>query len=124
MVALNGSSNDPLLLSIAVEDPSDRKTLAGHQSTVNLVRYSADGRFLVTASRDKTIRIWNAKSGAEIKSFRGHQDWVWSAVFTADGQKILSGGGGATTQDPGTDWSLRLWSVEPIDPTPSQEIKE
>jgi WD40 repeat protein len=113
---LNGSSNDPVLLSISVDKPRDRRRLRGHRSTVNWVRHSADGRFVVSASRDRTIRIWDAKTRAELERFRGHQDWVWSAVFTPDGQQILSGGGGGPSETKGTDWSLRLWQVEPNEP--------
>ena len=101
-----GALNDPLLLSISVADPSSWTTLDGHASTVNWVGFSPDGRF------DRTIGVWNSITGAQVKSFRGHRDWVWSAVFTADGQQILSGGGGASNDDPGTDWALRLWDFE------------
>jgi WD40 repeat protein/tRNA A-37 threonylcarbamoyl transferase component Bud32 len=121
LVALNGSSNNPVLLSISVSDPKDRKTLIGHKSTVNWVRYSPDGEFFVTASRDKTIRIWNADTNSEIEVIRGHQDWVWSAVFTPDGKRILSGGGGQSTEDPGTDFSLRLWNVDELAPQPTSD---
>ncbi len=115
LVALNGGLGDPLLLSISVEDPKDRKTLTGHKSTVNWVRFSADGRLFVTASRDRTIRIWNTKTESEIEVLSGHRDWVWSAVFTPGGHRILSGGGGKATEDPGTDFSLRLWRVGKTD---------
>jgi WD40 repeat protein len=88
------------------------------------VRYSADERFFVTASRDKTIRIWDASTGAEVECLRGHRDWVWSAVFTPDGQGVLSGGGGEDSQSTGSDWSVRLWRLGPPVSAPTYDIKK
>jgi len=46
------------------------------------------GRSL-TASRDKTARLWEADSGSLLATFQGHDDVVQSAAFSADGQRVL-----------------------------------
>jgi WD40 repeat protein len=55
-------------------------TLTGHSFTVNDVRFSRDGRWLVTASADGTARIWDAKSGSPRLILLSHGDKDWLAV--------------------------------------------
>jgi WD40 repeat protein len=46
--------------------------LSGHSAQVNRVIYAPDGRTIVTASDDKTIRFWNTETGRERAVLRGH----------------------------------------------------
>ena len=43
------------------------------RAAVNRAAFSADGRHIVTASRDKTARIWDAETGQEVRALTGHQ---------------------------------------------------
>ena len=56
--------------------------LRGHQSFVNSASFSPDGSRIVTASNDKTARIWNARNAREIAILRGHSAGVSSAAFS------------------------------------------
>jgi WD40 repeat protein len=62
--------------------------------------FSADGSRVVTASYDRTARIWDGTSGKEIALLRGHDDWVKSAVFSADGSRIVTAS---------SDGTARVW---------------
>jgi len=44
-------------------DYSNTKTLHGHDHSISTVRFTPDGERLVSASRDKTIRVWEVASG-------------------------------------------------------------
>ena len=57
---------------------------------------------MVTASRDKKARIWNAKTGEPIGVAIHHDDAVWVAAFSPDGATILTAS---------EDKSARLWEA-------------
>jgi len=71
---------------------------------VNGASFSPDGRRIVTASRDKTARVWDAANGKEIALLKGHRDSVNGASFSPDGRRIVT-----TSYD---DNTARLWDAE------------
>ena len=62
----------------------------GTPVSVDSAAFSPDGSRIVTASRDKTAKVWDAKSGAEILTLKGHTDRVTSASFSPDGSRIVT----------------------------------
>ena len=64
---------------------------------------SPDGTSIVTASADKTARIWDARTGEELAVLSGHGDQVNSAAYSPDGALIVTasaGLDGLTTRRP------------------------
>ncbi|KAH7153729.1 hypothetical protein DER46DRAFT_536377, partial [Fusarium sp. MPI-SDFR-AT-0072] len=59
-------------------------TLEGHSHTVNSVVFSHDSKMVASASRDQTVRIWDAKTGKCEHVLEGHSNWVDSVVFSHD----------------------------------------
>ena len=45
---------------------------------------------MVTTSKDKTARIWDAKTGAAIATLSGHTNVVESAAFSPDGTRVVT----------------------------------
>ena len=76
--------------------------LSGHTAGVNSAAYSPDGRRIVTASDDKTARIWDAATGAQLAVLSGHNDVVDSAAYSPDGRRIV------TASD---DKTARIWDA-------------
>jgi WD40 repeat protein len=74
----------------------------GHQKSVTSVAFSADGKSIVSGSRDRTVRVWDATTGTQQHILTGHEDWVRSVAFSADGKSIVSG------SDDGT---VRVWDA-------------
>ncbi|ETO08508.1 WD-40 repeat protein [Reticulomyxa filosa] len=77
--------------------------LQGHTSTVTRVRFSFDGRKIVSSSGDNTIRIWDVKSKKQIQNFTGYHYSINVAEFSPDGNTIVSCS---------YDNKIRLWDVQ------------
>jgi WD40 repeat protein len=64
--------------------------ITGHRDRVYSAAYSADGRRIVTASDDKTARVWDAVTGAQLVLLSGHAARVQDAQFLPDGRRIVT----------------------------------
>jgi len=62
---------------------------SGHSEYINSVSFSPDGKTLMSASIDKTIKLWDIKSGCEIRTFIGNSLNV-EFVFSSDGDQMAS----------------------------------
>jgi len=80
----------------------------GHQDVVNSACFSPDGARIVTASWDRTARLWDVTTGQQIAALRGHDFGVRSACFSPDGARIVTAS---------SDYTARLW-----DATAGQEL--
>ncbi|KIK71614.1 hypothetical protein GYMLUDRAFT_150144, partial [Collybiopsis luxurians FD-317 M1] len=66
--------------------------LQKHTRTVHSVAFSPDGKKIVSGSKDKTLRIWDAETGEpQGKPLKGHIGAVNSVAFSPDGRRIVSG---------------------------------
>ncbi|KAH7925654.1 hypothetical protein BV22DRAFT_991133, partial [Leucogyrophana mollusca] len=65
--------------------------LKGHTQPVQSVAYTPDGRFIVSGSEDKDIRIWDVGTGETVGAPLAPSDQgVWELAISPDGKKIVS----------------------------------
>jgi WD40 repeat protein/serine/threonine protein kinase len=62
-----------------------------HEAAVFCVAISADGGRIASTSQDGMVKIWDAKNGQELLSFRAHENHARSVAFSPDGQLLATG---------------------------------
>src|SRR5258707_295526 len=69
----------------------DQSPLKDYTATVTIAAFSPDGKRIVTASSDRTVRLWEAERSRQIgEPLTGHTDRVFSAAFSPDGKRIVT----------------------------------
>ena len=63
---------------------------------------SQDGARAVSASGDRTLKVWDLESGQEVATLRGHTDEVFSVALSSDGRRAVSGS---------CDGTLKVWNL-------------
>ena len=66
--------------------------MKGHAWGVNKVAFSPDNNLLASCSTDKTVILWDVKTGKNLGYFNAGIGSVNTVVFTKDGKKLIVGG--------------------------------
>ncbi|MFN6535013.1 MAG: hypothetical protein RM021_001390 [Nostoc sp. EkiNYC01] len=93
----------PLTSNLISPGGSLRLTLTGHSDSVTAVALTPDGKRVISASDDKTLKLWNLETGEIERTFNGHSGSVTAVAFTPDGKRVISGS---------IDKTLKLWNLE------------
>jgi WD40 repeat protein/serine/threonine protein kinase len=77
-------------------------TLRGHDSVVHSLDISPDGKRIVSAAHDATVRIWDAETGIQLAQFQDKSGDASCLTYSPDGKHIASGG---------LDGKVRIWDA-------------
>lgn len=99
---VSGSDDFTMFLWNPAEEKKPLARMTGHQQLVNDVKFSPDASFIASASFDKSVRLWDGRTGKFIAVFRGHVQAVYQLAWSADSRLLVSGS---------ADSTLKLWAV-------------
>ncbi|NET90713.1 MAG: hypothetical protein F6K45_21915 [Kamptonema sp. SIO1D9] len=83
-----------------------RSQQEAYQGAICSVDFSPYGQFLASGGQNNVVKLWSVKTGEFLRSFVGHQGWVWSVAFSnfAEGEEgVLASGS--------DDCTIKLWSI-------------
>ena len=99
-IAAGGNSN--VITVYDTDAKSEKQTLRGHDHVINSIAYpplptpssessgDVSNNLLVSASRDKTVRVWNTATGVNLHTFTDHDNWVRDVLVHRSGNFVIS----------------------------------
>ena len=79
------------------------RILTGHSFWVLGVAIAPDGKTAISASWDKTLKIWDTETGRQLQTLTGHTRPVWRVAIAPDGKQAISAS---------WDTTLKIWDTE------------
>jgi WD40 repeat protein len=84
--------------------------------SLRMVAFSPDGKRLAGSvgygpgpPGAGEVKVWDAQTGKELLSLKGHTGWVWSVAFSPDGKRLASGSGSAAQ---GLGGEVKVWDAQ------------
>ncbi|MEO7730253.1 MAG: WD40 repeat domain-containing protein [Kofleriaceae bacterium] len=84
------------------ESPTLVRSLEGHTALVRACAVTQDGRYVVSASYDQTLKVWELASGRALATLEGHTARVTACAVTPDGRHVVSAS---------NDKTLKVWEL-------------
>lgn len=103
---LSGSRDRSMIIWKLTQDEQSygvpKRSLKGHNHFIQDCAISSDGKYAMSASWDKTLRLWELATGKTTARFVGHTNDVLSVSFSPNNRQIVSGS---------RDRTIKLWNI-------------
>ena len=99
---VSGSDDFTLLLWVPMVEKRPTARMTGHMQLVNQVQFSPDGRWIISASFDKSVKLWDGMNGTFITTLVGHVGPVYQVAWSADSRLFVSAS---------KDSTLKVWEL-------------
>ena len=77
------------------------RQMSGHKLNVCIMKFSHDGRYLISTGYDRQIMIWDCTDGSLVTCLNAHADAIFSMDLSRDGSILCTGS---------ADFSIRIWN--------------
>ena len=78
------------------------RTIEAHCGSGNSLAFSPDGKILANGSNDRSVMLWDVRTGKHLGTLKEHQGFVGSVAFSPDGKTLASGS---------VDGTVLLWDL-------------
>lgn len=92
-----------VLITLDLQTGEILDSFTGHNETIMDVKIVSNGRYAISASVDKTLRLWELERGQVIRRFPAPDALLFEVDLSPDGRTALSGS---------NDGTVTLWDVK------------
>jgi WD40 repeat protein len=92
LIATSMSGNVSHILLWKPDGKKPIRRLLGHSDMVRDLLFSPDGKKIISASHDKTVKVWDVEVGNILCDLQNHWDWVVKLDLSEDGTRLVSAG--------------------------------
>lgn len=104
-VTFSSAKSDGYIIDSVLDEDDQKEAKVQQKKRVDSLEGKEDkgGMFVLSCSRDKTIRLWFVHEGVCVRTFRGHENWVRDLLFHPSGRYFISCA---------DDCSIRVWDLK------------